>query len=166
MPVSVTEYATVDDLLFEEAGATISQAFSKQRYLDNAHVEMNGMIGQVYALPLTLTSGLLTATGIPVTTPPQHELDLLKSICSKLASGRAFLALDASGGGERFHRYGAVLVQEALEMLRAIRDGSVNLSFELLDATTVSQSSRAPRITNYDPSSLVECFESEYFGHT
>ena len=156
-------YADESDLMIEESAATLGPGFSKDKYIESAALEIDAVLGLRYALPIEVDPDAVSESGFPISMIPEHELNFLKVLNAKLASGRAYLALDAAGGGERFHRYGRSLVAEARDWLQQIRDGMINFTFKPLTETNISESAKSPRIENRDAVSYVDMFEDEFF---
>ena len=105
---------------------------------------MDAMLGFVYKLPL---DGLLP-----------NEVLLLKSINSKIASGRILLQLYGEGEGTALHAYGLRLLAEGNALLMKLANGDVDLTAERVDSSTIN-ATRGPAVKNYDEESGVTIFE-------
>lgn len=127
-----------------------SPTFDFVRFINSAAEEMDGMLGEIYSLPLA------SAAGGWKTLPIYQQL-LLKQINIKLASGRILLTLQASGDTRSLHAYGQRLLDEALAMLMPLINGSVRLDTPSRDAVALQTS---PIILNHDSRSLVDIFEN------
>ena len=142
-------YCEVNDLLVKDNGMMFSPTFDFMKFIVSASEEMDGMMGEIYDLPLAGSSGGWT-------TLPLYQKLLLKQINVKLASGRILLTLNASGDTRALHVYGAKLIDEALAMLLPIINGDV-----VLDIPGKNNEVRAnyPVIAHHDQESLVDSWE-------
>lgn len=143
-------YCEVNDLLVKDNGMMFSPTFDFQRFINSAAEEMDGMLGEIYALPLA------SAAGGWKTLPAYQQL-LLKQINLKLASGRILLTLQGSGDTRTLHAYGQRLLDEAMAMLMPLINGGVRLDTPPRDTVAVQNS---PLILNHDSRSLVDVFEN------
>lgn len=142
-------YCEVKDLLVKDNGMMFSPTFDFQLFIMSAAEEMDGMMGEIYDLPLAGSVGGWT-------TLPLYQQLLLKQINVKLASGRILLTLNASGDTRALHVYGQRLIDEALAMLQPIINGDV-----VLDAPGKNEEirSNSPLIAHHDTESLVDSWE-------
>lgn len=143
-------YCEVNDLLVRDNGMMFSPTFDFVRFINSASEEMDGMLGEIYSLPLA------SAAGGWKTLPVYQQL-LLKQINIKLASGRILLTLQASGDTRSLHAYGQRLLDEAMAMLMPLINGTVRLDTPARDAVALQTS---PVIQNHDSRSLVDIFEN------
>jgi hypothetical protein len=143
-------YCEVNDLLVKDNGMMFSPTFDFMKFIVSAAEEMDGMMGEIYDLPLAGSAGGWT-------TLPLYQQLLLKQINVKLASGRILLTLQASGDTRALHAYGAKLIDEALAMLLPIINGDV-----VLETPGKNEEIRAnsPISAHHDTESLVDAWEA------
>lgn len=116
-------------------------------YLNAAEDEINVHLGNYYSLPIP------TATG--------HILTVLKTVHSRLASGRLILAQAAGAESEELHAYGQSLVAYAYELL-----ARVGTSIQVPGATSVGVAGedRSPKVVGGDTTSPWTTYESFVHG--
>lgn len=145
-------YCTDNDLLIS-SNLPIPSGMSKVKYVQDAADEINLRLAQRYSVPVVFGTveeqAKYAATSL-----------LLKQLNTHLATGRLVMAMDARGENESLHAYGASLVAGALELIKQILAGEINLEGAKPvngDAATDVGTSR-PMISNLDPFSQVEAF--------
>lgn len=116
-----------------------------QGYIDTAADEMDTVLGQLYVTPIVLDD-------IPANRPSQLWL---KTCCKFIASGRLILDLALSAEDDNLNAYGLSMLNQGLEMLKAIQSGAASIT----GATPLDPNAGAyqtgPMIFNEDSKSLV-----------
>lgn len=149
-------YSGVDDLLLGDL--IIAESVDRQKFVDLAAREIDSKLGWVYELPLHAQGeDPVTATSWELL--PQHQVDTLKDINNKLASGRLILSLAIGGEEVQLHALGWHYVNSALEDLMVIANGTVDLDAVRIGATSPSFRDTVPSISQYDDESLLLGFE-------
>lgn len=144
-----TTYCGVDELLVGDM--PLPRGTRPQQYVDSATNEIDMHIGFLYATPINMEDNS------PVIRPARL---LLKEVCRKLATGRLILAMSTVAQRTELHAYGKRLVDEALEIIKAITSGEVILTgatpLDTGDGTDTQFT--GPQIANVDVESNVEAF--------
>jgi hypothetical protein len=112
-------------------------------YIDTASDEMDTVLGQLYVTPIELDPVLFRPSVL-----------WLKTCCKFIASGRLILDLDISEENSNLHAYGLSLLNQGLEMLKAIQTGAASITGAQPlhpDQTDLT----GPMIYNEDSESLV-----------
>jgi hypothetical protein len=133
-----------------------------EAYINEAADEIDGKLGWLYQTPIDMDI------------VPRHEAKMLKTICRKIATGRAIstLAIPAENGAQ--HAYGLRLLQEGLDELHMIAGGDVPLSAPRTDlegdpnepdgAGHGAQDARTPTVLVADSESMLTQFHRSVFG--
>jgi len=145
-------YCTQADLLTGSIPA--SSYIDVDRYIQSAADEIDSALAMRYIVPVVVPA------------IPQYAATtlVLKGINQRLASGRIITAAAATGSQTETHAYGLYLIEQALQQLKALIDGS----YILPGAPTVNQpgSDTVPvLITNVDSESQVEAFYQRVTGY-
>lgn len=112
-----TAYCEVGDLQLGSIPPPVAPDKTLDKYILEAAEEIDSYIGMRYSTPVV-------TDGSPVTRPVKL---LLKRINAWLATGRFILAADAGGEDDQVHQFGLYLVQQAIEALVAIQNGTIVL---------------------------------------
>lgn len=125
-------------------------------FVNDAADEIDSIIGYTYETPVTnREDGLPLDERSPV-------LLTLKRINRYLASGRYIMAVAASGEEQELHAYAKRLVNEALDALKKIAEGSVPFDARQLPDSRAFD--KGPRISNAEVRSNVDAFYGAYTG--
>lgn len=149
-------YAGVSDLLLGDLA--VSEQVDRQKFVDLAAEEMDSKLGWVYRLPLAPPNVDPSATSWMALQP--HEAATLKSINSRLASGRLILSLAVAAEGTQLHALGWHYVSSALEDLMVIANGAIDLTAVRIGASDSAYRNDAPSVSQYDDESLLSAFEN------
>jgi len=139
-------YCEISDLLLGDM--TLSPDINHYDYINGTADEMNGMLGQRYVLPLALDSA------------PAWVTLKLKTINSKLATGRLIQSLAIAHEDNSVHDYGQKLIDGAITDLNSILNGGTALPGLTIEPTSFQ--ANAPSITNHDTYSAVDAFEQAF----
>jgi len=114
-------------------------------YVDTAADEMDTVLGQLYVTPIVLDPVLFRPSVL-----------WLKTCCKFIASGRLILDLDISEENSNLHAYGLSLLNQGIDMLKAIQSGAASITGATpLDPDAGTQLT-GPMIYNEDSVSLVQ----------
>lgn len=136
--------ATAEDLLI---GDLTIGSVDLDVYVQSAWTEIEGKLGFVYVLP------------IPDTLDAASNA-LLKSIHTRLATGRFFMA--QGGGDEDVNRYGKFLIQEAQRDLEGVVGGIPELrgtGLEKRSPIAPAGERTDPSVVQYDATSPFDTFD-------
>jgi hypothetical protein len=118
-----------------------------QGYIDTATDEMDTVLGQLYVTPIVLDPD------DPLLRP---SVLWLKTCCKFIASGRLILDLDISEENDNLHAYGLSLLNQGLEMLKAIQSGAASITGAIPLDPAAGTHPTGPMIYNVDTASLVQ----------
>lgn len=144
-------YSEVADLLLGDI--TVGANLDPQKYVDEAALEIDSKLSQVYILPLE-------ADDPDYPSIPQFTIDNLKKISNWLATGRILLAINATSGDDTENRYGLMLVRDAQAELDAYASGLSDLvGAKRAPARNVGGDTyKGPTLVNADAASAVDTF--------
>ena len=140
-------YSEVSDMLI--GNLPLPSYIDRDKILVAARNEIDVAIGFLYKTPVNVEE----SPDNPLTRPARL---LLKQISIYLSSGRTIMAAATGSEDTRTHAYGRYLINQGLELLKGIANGSILL--EGAEKVETSAEPTGPMIANVDPESLVEQF--------
>lgn len=126
----------------------------KDQWLTAGQEEIDAVIGEFYAIPVNIQ---LVKMG-----NPQTAL-LLKRLNIYLSSGRLIMSIAIGGENKQLHAYGKALIDQALEVLKEIREGKLTLlGAQPRPGSAAGGNVNRPVINNLDDESYVEGFYRDH----
>jgi hypothetical protein len=137
-------YSALNDLLIGDVAAGTN--LNLQAFVQAAADEIDAKLGYRYLVPLDQNA------------IAPYAWASVKQCANKIASGRALMAMNASGEHTSLHAYGAALLKEGMGMLECMSSGDIPLPGALPVANPPSADGDAPTILVYDQYSAVDTF--------
>lgn len=144
-------YCGVEDLLIGDIPLP-SKHGNGSRMIQSTADEIDAQIGHIYVTPVVIDDQ-------PQNRPAKL---LLKKINFSLASGRLILDMAIAGEDHSLQAYGKYLINDALNMLAKIVDGTIVLTGA--EVITGQDAYGKVSIINEDSESLVQSFYNRYSG--
>lgn len=140
-------YSAEEDLLIGDL--PLGSAYPPLKFLEAASDEIDSYLGRVYEVPID-------------TTVSETVRLTVKRINNWLASGRLIMSAATAGQDNELHAYGWSLVQQAMDEIRMIMDGSLTLpGLDMVDTSNIADGS-GPIVTNKESASQVDSFYDDF----